>query len=180
MRRIGLAGAALAALSALAACAPRALPPAPVPPPPPAPAPPPAPMPPPVLAWQDGPLAPGDWTWADRSGASQAVFVSPSGPLFAISCEPGGQIVLRVIGAAAGPIAIATSFGERTLAGTGAGMGAGNPGADQAMARLPAADPLLDQMVFSRGRFLVRAGGSGDLVLPSWPEPARVIEDCRA
>jgi hypothetical protein len=38
---------------------------------------------------------------------------------------------------------------------------------------------LFDQIVFSRGRFLVRVAGGGDLVLPTWPEPARLIEECR-
>ena len=70
-----------------------------------------------------------------------------------------------------GPITIVTSFGERSL------PGAGNE--DQSIATLAASDPLFDQIVFSRGRFLVRVAGGGDLVLPSWPEPARVIEDCR-
>jgi hypothetical protein len=47
------------------------------------------------------------------------------------------------------------------------------------LATLPASDTLFDQIAFSRGRFLVRASGGGDLVLPSWPEPARLIEECR-
>ena len=51
--------------------------------------------------------------------------------------------------------------------------------ANQALATLPASDPLFDQIVFSRGRFLVRVTGGSDLVLPSWPEPARLIEECR-
>jgi hypothetical protein len=34
-------------------------------------------------------------------------------------------------------------------------------------------------MAFSRGRFMVEAQGMATLVLPAWPEPARVVEDCR-
>jgi hypothetical protein len=34
-------------------------------------------------------------------------------------------------------------------------------------------------MVFSRGRFTVEVPGAPMLVIPAWPEPARVIEDCR-
>ena len=42
-----------------------------------------------------------------------------------------------------------------------------------------ARDPRLDQIAFSRGRFLVDVAGQSRLVLPAWPEVARVIEDCR-
>jgi hypothetical protein len=45
--------------------------------------------------------------------------------------------------------------------------------------RLSAYDPLLDAIAFSRGRFLVAGGGAGILAVPSWPEAARAIEDCR-
>ena len=48
-----------------------------------------------------------------------------------------------------------------------------------ATATLSAGDPILDAMVFSRGRFTVEAPGLPMLVLPTWPAPARVIEDCR-
>jgi hypothetical protein len=44
---------------------------------------------------------------------------------------------------------------------------------------LPASDPFLDQIVFSRGRFAVEAQGQARLILPTWPEPARVVEECR-
>jgi len=46
--------------------------------------------------------------------------------------------------------------------------------------QLAAYDPLLDALAFSRARFAVVAAGSPPLVLPAWPEIARVIEDCRA
>jgi hypothetical protein len=39
--------------------------------------------------------------------------------------------------------------------------------------------PMLDAMAFARGRFAVEAEGLSPLYLPSWPEVARVIEDCR-
>ena len=47
-------------------------------------------------------------------------------------------------------------------------------------AELPVNEPQLDAIAFSRGRFLVSVKGAADLVIPSWPEIARVIEDCRA
>jgi hypothetical protein len=163
--------ACLGALAALAACVPRttAPPPQPAPPPRPAPAPPippPAPPPPPPTAWQDGPLAPGDWSYS--GDAPRATFASPAGIVFALRCDPGGLIRIIHLGVPGGPIAIVTSFGERILPGS--------VDMEQVSAALPASDPLFDQIVFSRGRFLVRAPGSGDLVLPTWPEPARLIE----
>jgi hypothetical protein len=45
--------------------------------------------------------------------------------------------------------------------------------------RLLANDPLLDSIAFSRGRFLVSGGSGPILAVPSWPEAARSIEDCR-
>jgi hypothetical protein len=173
--RLRSAGALVTAMAMAmaAACAPRPAPPAPAPPP--APVQPPAsepPLPPPAADWRDAPLAPGDWSYSGQSGIHEATFASPGGTLFALRCEPGGEIVLFRMGVPAGPMIIVTSFGARTLPGFG--------NDDQSMARLAAADPLFDQMVFSRGRFLVRFASGGDLILPSWPEPARVIEECRA
>jgi hypothetical protein len=47
------------------------------------------------------------------------------------------------------------------------------------LVQLQARDPLLDQIAFSRGRFTIEAPGAAMLVIPAWPEAARVIEDCR-
>jgi hypothetical protein len=162
-------------LASVSACVPRAAAPAPQPVPPSRPAPPPTPpTPPPApapVAWQDGPLAAGDWSYSGAGPGSEASFGAPGATLFALRCEAGRQIRILPLGAAGGPIAIVTSFAERIL------PGAGNDG--QAPAALPASDGVFDQIAFSRGRFLVRSAGGGGLVLPSWPEPARLIEDCR-
>lgn len=40
-------------------------------------------------------------------------------------------------------------------------------------------DAGLDQIAFSRGRFTIELPGAPPLVLPTWAEPVRVIEDCR-
>jgi hypothetical protein len=45
---------------------------------------------------------------------------------------------------------------------------------------LPVRDAFLDDVAFSRGRFTVMVPGTAMLVIPSWPEPSRVIEDCRS
>jgi hypothetical protein len=45
--------------------------------------------------------------------------------------------------------------------------------------QVPAYDPLLDALVFSRGRVAVYIADKPALVVPAWPEIARVVEDCR-
>jgi hypothetical protein len=169
----------VAALTVLlaTACAQRAVPPpaplAPPPtPPPPAPAPPP---PPPAVAWEDVPISFGDWVYRDEGGASSATFGSPGQPQLVLRCEPGRVISLRRIGAAAGSsLTVRTSFGDR--AASAASIAASPPALT---ASFGASDPLLDSLVFSRGRFAVEAASMPMLIVPAWPEPARVIEDCR-
>ncbi|MFL6861849.1 MAG: hypothetical protein ACJ8DZ_02505 [Allosphingosinicella sp.] len=159
------AAAGLTALAPLAGCAPT---PAPrVAPPPPREAPPPLPPAPPVTPdWRDLPLSPGDWTYAEEAGGPRAAF---GGALFELRCDASGHAVkLSRIGAGQGTMVLTTSFGARRLA-----LGAGG------VATVPASDPLLDQLAFSRGRFTVEVEGLDRLVIPAWPEPARLIEECR-
>ena len=47
-------------------------------------------------------------------------------------------------------------------------------------AEIATSDLHLDALAFSRGKFLVSVKGGADLVIPSWAEVARVVEDCRA
>lgn len=171
MRVIRAFGTAIAAAAALAACVPRAVSPAPPPPPQPVPGvpPPSAPPPPPPVAWQDGPLTQGDWSYDPRL-RPRAVFGGES-PAFVVECTAARQVALARGGLAAGStLVIRTTYGERSLPVAQASAN---------VAVLPASDPLLDEMAFSRGRFLVQVAGLPDLVLPSWPELARVVEDCR-
>ena len=95
--------------------------------------------------------------------AAAATFEGAAGLVFRIACAGPGRVSLSAPAAPGAALSVRTTYGERAVNA----------------AELPAADPLLDQIAFSRGRFLVRAAGAGELVLPSWPEPARVIEDCR-
>ena len=55
-----------------------------------------------------------------------------------------------------------------------------DPATARITAQLCGVDPLLDAIAFSRGRIGVGVGGTPALVLPAWPEIARVVEDCRA
>ena len=159
---------------ALAACAPTVVPPArPQPAPAPvqvAPAPRPVQLPPPAtsVAWIDAPLSAGGWTY--RQGGS-AAFGPPASPSFVISCS-GSRIRLERTGAASGSVlTIRTSTDARNLPATLAGGGLS--------AELAASDPLLDAIAFSRGRFAVEAPGMARLIIPAWPEAARVVEECR-
>lgn len=164
MRVVRSLGTAVAA-AALAACVSRPAPPAPVPAPVVRPVPaPPAPAPAPVLDWQDALLSPGDWTYRGEPGDRIAEFRS-GGMSFSLSCERDNMIMVALSGAQPATVTIRTSYGERRLPATSG--------------RLAASDTLFDQIAFSRGRILVQGEGSPDLIVPAWPEPARLVEDCR-
>jgi hypothetical protein len=101
-----------------------------------------------------------------------AAYGAAAGSTFLFRCDAGRSISLVRAGASSGSsLTIRTTFGNRALPATA------QP--DGLVASLAASDPLLDQMVFSRGRFAVQAEGQTLLIVPAWPEPARVIEDCR-
>lgn len=175
--RIFSLGTAAMTLMLLASCAP---PPAPVPPPPPkvaAPAQPARPALPPLgprADWRDAPITPGDWRWSMDGGQSVARF---AGGQLVLRCDPARRTVTLVRrGVADGPVpmTITTSSLTRPLTGTPV------PGTDPALAiTLPASDPLLDALAFSRGRFALEAMGLPTLYVPAWSEVSRVIEDCR-
>ena len=155
----------MAATAALAACAPKSEPAPPrveVTPPP---APPPAP---PVVArtdWVDLPLSPGDWRYQAAGGDTEAWFGSGEAG-FMLRCDPTRREILlaRIPTPAGTPLKIRTSSASRVVPDGVA---------------LPASDPLLDAIAFSRGRFAVEAPGVPTLIVPAWPEPGRVVEDCR-
>ena len=149
-----------------AGCASR---PAPAPRAAPAPAPPPVATPPPVLApapapdWPDRPLTPGEWSYDE--GAARARFTAADGAAFALRCDRSARRILIDRENGAGAMTIRTTAAERRFA--------------EARAALPATEPLLDAIAFSRGRFLVETDGQ-IMVIPAWPEPAKAVEDCRS
>jgi hypothetical protein len=88
-----------------------------------------------------------------------------------LACDArAGQVSLAWAGVDAGSLTVRTSYGDSTRT------------AERASGGLRIAfgprDPLLDQIAYSRGRFMLAAGGQ-ELVLPAWPELQRVVEDCR-
>ena len=107
------------------------------------------------------PLASGQWNYAPTATGSESRF----GGVVSIRCDRVARVVVvQRIGAAPAALTIATSAIIQTLPVSG---------------RIAANDRLLDAIAFSRGRFLVAGGAGGVLAIPSWPEAARSIEDCR-
>lgn len=110
--------------------------------------------------WRDLPATPGAWTYSGDSRSSEARYAG-----FALRCDPAVRRVALVREGATGALTIRTSFGNRRVAA--------------AAPWFPADDPALDEIAFSRGRFIVETEGQARLVVPAWPEASRVIEDCR-
>jgi hypothetical protein len=125
-----------------------------------------------LAAWADAALSPGRWTYQPARGTgSRALFGPTNAPSFQVACAAGRLLNLTRPGAAAGSLTIRTTSTLRALPGTGSAQGLS--------VQLPANDPLMDAIAFSRGRFAVEAPGVPALVIPAWPELARVVEDCR-
>jgi hypothetical protein len=115
--------------------------------------------------------------YRNEGATSQALFGPASSEAsFVVRCNRARrQVTLSRQGSSSGNMmTVRTSFTARNL-----------PVAAQAeplpsvSATLPASDRFLDSIAFSRGRFTVEVPGQPMLVIPSWPEPARVVEDCR-
>jgi hypothetical protein len=127
-----------------------------------------------VTDWRDMPATPGDWTWSRDGAGSVARF---GGGEFAVRCSGAdAPVELERAGQANAPVpmTVTTTAGSRALTGQPY-----NDAGPVISTSLPAHDPLLDAMAFSRGRVAVEVTGTKPLYLPAWPEIARVIEDCR-
>jgi hypothetical protein len=137
----------------------------------------PVPAPAPPANWADAPLTPGEWTY--RPGAAPEAWFGPAGgdPLFVVRCDPARRTVALIRpGAGPAPPAMQVTTSTNSVQIPGVEERAPLAGVTGSLA---ASNPLLDAMVFSRGRFMVAVPGLPRLILPAWPEPARVVEDCR-
>jgi hypothetical protein len=106
-------------------------------------------------------LTPGQWSYAAMPTGSESRF----GSTLSLRCDrPTRTVTISRPGQPPAALSIATDSLSRTLPPNG---------------RLSALDPLLDAIAFSRGRFLVWGGTGPTMAVPSWPEAARSIEDCR-
>lgn len=137
---------------------------------------PPVVAPPPVADWESGVLTQGSWTYNRDARGGLALFGTPGNDaVLSIRCD---MTTRRIYVSRPGNVA-----GRMTLRATsGARVYEARPTAGAVpyvAAELATTDPQLDALAFSRGRFLVGLQGSSDIVVPSWPEVARVIEDCR-
>ena len=125
-----------------------------------------------VDAYRGQPLAPGYWTMRLAAGSSVASYGEVGRPArLALRCDMAARRVrISRPDRPAGAMTIITSSLTRTLTSPG---------------EVLASEPLLDAIAFSRGRFVVlgaptATAGSGEvLIIPAWPEAARIVEDCR-
>jgi hypothetical protein len=124
------------------------------------------PAPAPQQHWRVAPVTAGTWTWRTFPGGSEALFSTTAGVQLTLRCTLASRTValLRTGALPGAGVVVRTTSLERTL---------------PASAVLGARDPLLDAVAFTRGRWSVEATGTSRLIPPSWPEPARTVEDCR-
>jgi hypothetical protein len=120
---------------------------------------------------------PGTWTYAPATGGSEATFLDASSrtQMFLRCTRAARQVTIAKPASGAAPfIVVWTSSQTRNLPASF------TPATNRLSATVPAFDPILDAMAFSRGRIAFSVSGQPPLVVPSWEEVARVIEDCRA
>ena len=121
-----------------------------------------------VDAYRNRPLTTGAWTLLLAAESSEARYGEAGRPArLTLRCDMAARRVrITRPDRTPGTITIVTSSMTRTLTAPG---------------EVLASEPLLDAIAFSRGRFVVLApASSGDaLIIPAWPEAARIAEDCR-
>lgn len=131
----------------------------------------------PAPDWSLLPLSPGRWYYRNEAASSQALFGPPNGEAsFIVRCDKASrQVTLSREGITTGnTMTVRTSFGARNFP-----LSVQTEPLPYVFSAVSARDSFLDSIVFSRGRFTVQVPGTPLLVIPSWPEPARVVEDCR-
>ena len=123
------------------------------------------------------PVSPGAWNYREIAGGSEADFVDGTGATrMVVSCGKVTRLVTlsRVSTAPAANLSFWTSSASRSL-----GARFDQP-SGRVISQVGGADPLLDAIALSRGRFATMMPGSPALVLPAAPEIAHVVEDCRS
>ena len=133
---------------------------------------PPAPV--PGSDWRDWPLTAGTWRYRQDAAGSSAVFGTGADFELSVRCDRDARRVRLSVRRPAGNVTVRTDSMLRTLA-----LLPAEGSTAYSVAILPAADPLLDAIGFSRGRFVIEQPGSAPLVVPAWAEVLRVTEDCR-
>lgn len=127
----------------------------------------------------DAPQTAGDWTYRPAAPYSFALFgTDPVQPTFLMRCDRANRTIMLLRASNQlnpQPMQIDTETTTRLLSSSPREV----LGRRGLAADLTAADPLLDAMAISKGRFAVQTSGEATLYVPSWPEVTRVIEDCR-
>jgi hypothetical protein len=119
----------------------------------------------------------GQWTYNTAGDGSEARFADAAGTTqLSVHCTRATRrVTIAKAASAASPLLnVWTSAQTRSIPVSY------NPATGQLSADLQAYDTLLDNMVMSRGRIGFTVGPQPPLVVPPWPEIARVVEDCRA
>ena len=127
--------------------------------------------------WNDWPFTPGIWTYRRDGRYSVAQFGAPGrNAIVRFRCDAHNRRVTlsREASATGGTMVIRTSSMTKTMAATASDANAAYLAAD-----IATTDPILDAMAFSRGRVLVEMEGQQPVILPTWAEIARIVEDCR-
>jgi hypothetical protein len=130
--------------------------------------------------WQDWPTTSGDWAYRRDDRGSVALFgVSGADADFLIRCDRAARKIFvsrkgQFEDGDSGRMTLRATTGLQTYAV--ANSGATPP---YISSEIATSDPHLDAISFSRGKFLVSVKGGNDLVIPSWAEVGRVVEDCR-
>ncbi len=129
-----------------------------------------------VTDYADSPLLPGSWSYLTVPGGSNARFTDPTGTIrISVGCNKTsrGVTIARTSTAPAASLSIWTSTSSRSQPAMF------EQSAQRVIATFNAQDTMLDAIVFSRGRFAVSMPGAPAFVIPTGPEPARIVEDCR-
>jgi FtsP/CotA-like multicopper oxidase with cupredoxin domain len=131
----------------------------------------------PAVDYSTATPADGNWTYAPLTGGSQATFANTAAqPQLTVTCARASrQVTIAKAATGAAPFLVVwTSTQSRNLPASY------NPATGLLSAFVSATDPTLDAIAFSRGRAAFGASGQATLIVPTWAEVARVIEDCRA
>jgi hypothetical protein len=118
----------------------------------------------------------GSWSYAPAQDGSEAVFANAGGsPQLWVHCSRATRRVMisKADTVATPAMNVWTSSLSRSVASSF------NPATGRLTIDLANYDPLLDAIASSRGRIGFSAGSQQPLVVPTWAEVARVIEDCR-
>lgn len=127
--------------------------------------------------WNDWPFTPGIWTYRRDGRGSVAQFGAPGRNAtinFRCDAENRRVTLSREASAPGARMVIRTSSMTKTMAATTSDANPAHLAAD-----IATTDPILDAMAFSRGRVLVEMEGQQPVILPTWAEIARIVEDCR-